>query len=189
MRRFFAWIRWEFSREIELTAGLRLIILGRLVKVVALFFGGAALLVAERTGWLASFAADLQRELNLNPGSGLWHRAVTSLVQHFGSLSPSVQTLLAIAAMVYGLLEAVEAIGLIRRKRWAEYLVLLATVAFIPVEIEELIRHPSVLKGVAFAINVAIAVYLIWRKRLFFPRPPAEDVPVSGAGPLAAVRG
>lgn len=188
-RRIVGWARWEFSREIELTAGLRLIILDRLVKVVALLIGGIVLLVAERTGWLAMFAADLQRELNLNPGSGLWERAVNSVVQRFGSLSPSVQLIFAIAAMVYGGLEAVEAFGLVRRKRWAEYLVFVATMAFIPVEIEELVRHPSAFKGLAFAVNVAIAVYLVWRKRLFQPRPPAQDAAVAGTAPAAAVRG
>lgn len=188
-RRSVAWMRWEFSREIELTAGLRLIILDRLIKVVALVLGGIALLVAERTGWIAGFAADAQQDLNLNPGSGLWERAVNSVVHQFGSLSTSVQTIFAIAAIVYGGLEAVEAIGLVRRKRWAEYLVFLATIAFIPVEIDELLRHPSALKGLAFAINVVIAVYLVWRKKLFQPRPPAEDVPVAGAAPGAAVRG
>ena len=187
-RRIVAWMRWEFSREIELTAGLRLIILDRLVKMVALLLGGIVLLVAERAGWVASFAADLQRELNLNPGSGLWERAVNSVVQRFGSLSPSVQMILAIAAIVYGGLEAVEAFGLVRRRRWAEYLVFVATIAFIPVEVEELIRHPSALKGLAFAVNVVIAVYLVWRKQLFQPRSPAQDAALAAAPP-AAVQG
>ncbi|MBV9100175.1 MAG: DUF2127 domain-containing protein [Candidatus Dormibacteraeota bacterium] len=188
-RRMVTWMRWEFSREIELTAGVRLIILDRLVKVVTLAVGGIVLLVAERTGWLSGFVADAQQDLNLNPGSSLWERAVNSVVHQFGSLSTSVQTIFAIAAILYGLLEAVEAFGLVRRRRWAEYLVFLATIAFIPVEIEELARHPSALKGLAFAINVVIAVYLVWRKKLFQPRPPSEGLRAPSAEPAAAVGG
>ena len=56
------------------------------------------------------------------------------------------------------------------RRRWAEYLVLLATVAFLPLEIDELLRSPSPLKALALAVNLAIAVYLIWRKQLFLAR-------------------
>ena len=53
-----------------------------------------------------------------------------------------------------------------------DYLVLLATAAFIPLEIEELVRRPTIWKALAFVINVAIVAYLIWRKRLFIDRPP-----------------
>ena len=58
------------------------------------------------------------------------------------------------------------------RRRWAEYLVLLATVVFIPVEIEELAARPSAFKALALLVNLLIVAYLIWRKRLFLERPP-----------------
>ena len=174
MQRAAAWVRWEMGRRIELTLGLRLIILDRFVKAVALIGGGVVLLVAERTGALAQFTARLQTELNLNPGSHLWLRLTSWLLQHLATLSSGAQTALAIAAMLYGLLEALEGTGLILRRRWAEYLVLLATVAFIPLEIDELLHHPTVWKGLALLINVAIAVYLVRRKRLFLERRPAQ---------------
>ena len=59
------------------------------------------------------------------------------------------------------------------RRRWAEYLVLIATSAFLPVEIDELIRHPTPFKGLALAVNIVIVAYLVWRKRLFLERPGA----------------
>lgn len=166
------WLRWEFSRRIDMTLGVRLIILDRCVKCVVLLVGGIALIVATRSGALDQLALTVQRELNLSPGNHLWLRLVSWLLQRFGSLGRTGEYALGVAALLYGVLEGFEAAGLVLRRRWAEYLVLLATVAFIPLEVDELVRHPSVWKGLALLINVAIVAYLIYRKRLFLERPP-----------------
>lgn len=176
MQRAAAWARWEMGRRVELTLGLRLIIVDRFVKAVALILGGIVLLVAERSGELAELTARLQAEINVSPGSHLWLRLTNWVLQHITTLSGGAQTALAIAAMLYGLLEAFEGFGLILRRRWAEYLVLLATCAFIPLEVDEVIRHPTVWKGIALLINVAIVVYLVRRKRLFLDRPGPDSV-------------
>ena len=65
------------------------------------------------------------------------------------------------------MLEGVEAVGLWYQKRWAEYLTFVATIAFIPYEIYELSRAVSPFKVVAFVVNIAIALYLLFAKRLF----------------------
>ena len=52
-------------------------------------------------------------------------------------------------------------------RRWAEYLTFLATAVLLPLEVYELSSGVSVLKILTFAINLAIAVYLLWAKRLF----------------------
>ena len=75
--------------------------------------------------------------------------------------------LLGAAIAAYALLEGVEAIGLWFGKRWAEYLTFVATIVFIPYEIDELIKSVTTLKALAFVINVAVAVYLLYAKRLF----------------------
>ncbi len=64
-------------------------------------------------------------------------------------------------------LEAVEMVDLWFAKRWAEYLTFVATIVFIPIEVAELVRSVTVLKLLTFAINVAIALYLLLAKRLF----------------------
>jgi uncharacterized membrane protein (DUF2068 family) len=65
----------------------------------------------------------------------------------------------------YSALFLVEGTGLFFEKRWAEYLTVVATVSFIPVEIYELLKAPSLLKCAALIINVAIAIFLIVRVR------------------------
>ena len=51
--------------------------------------------------------------------------------------------------------------------RWAEYLTFVSTIVFVPYEIHELTKSVTALKVVALVINLAIAVYLLFAKRLF----------------------
>jgi uncharacterized membrane protein (DUF2068 family) len=88
-------------------------------------------------------------------------------IEHIFTLKSSTLYAVAAAAAAYAVLEGVEAVGLWYQKRWAEYLTFVATIAFIPYEIYELSRAVSAFKLVAFVVNVAIALYLLFAKRLF----------------------
>jgi uncharacterized membrane protein (DUF2068 family) len=100
------------------------------------------------------------------PGKTSGHGFLHSL-EHIFTLKSSTLYVVAGAATVYAVLEGVEAVGLWYQKRWAEYLTFVATVAFIPYEIYELSRAVSTFKVIAFVVNVAIAIYLLYAKRLF----------------------
>jgi uncharacterized membrane protein (DUF2068 family) len=95
-------------------------------------------------------------------GQGFLHT-----IEHLFTLKSSTLYAVAAVAAVYAVLEGVEAVGLWYQKRWAEYLTFIATGAFIPYEVYELTRTVSPLKLIAFSLNVAIAVYLLFAKRLF----------------------
>ena len=70
-----------------------------------------------------------------------------------------------IIALAYGALEGAEGYGLWRRRRWGEYLTVLATsLLFIP-EIWELTHKASPLKVGALLVNIAVVAYLIFRLR------------------------
>ena len=86
---------------------------------------------------------------------------------HVVDLSSGTLYAVAAAAAAYAVLEGTEAVGLWLQKRWAEYLTFVATIVFIPYEVYELTRTVSAFKVVALFINVAIAVYLLFAKRLF----------------------
>jgi uncharacterized membrane protein (DUF2068 family) len=58
-----------------------------------------------------------------------------------------------------------EGLGLLLRKRWAEYLTLIATATFIPLEVYELVRHASLAKGLVLLLNVAVVAYLAMNLR------------------------
>lgn len=88
-------------------------------------------------------------------------------LQHIVELRSSTLYAVAAVAAGYAVLEGVEAVGLWYQKRWAEYLTFVATILFMPYEIYELSRSVSPFKVIAFVVNIAIAVYLLYAKRLF----------------------
>lgn len=64
-------------------------------------------------------------------------------------------------AFVYSGIFLTEGIGLLQKKRWAEYLTVIATALLIPVELYEVIRHFGPVKLVVLVLNVAIVWFLI----------------------------
>ncbi|TAG87068.1 MAG: DUF2127 domain-containing protein [Oscillatoriales cyanobacterium] len=75
-------------------------------------------------------------------------------------LKPKTLLFSGLAAGLYAVLTAVEAIGLWYEKGWATILVLVLVGISIPAEIFELIRGVTVLKLVLFIVNVAVLWYL-----------------------------
>jgi uncharacterized membrane protein (DUF2068 family) len=166
--RFWAWVRWEFGRPITVTPVIRFITYERFVKGSILVIGGISLIFLSRGTFLRDFAENLQDDLNLNQGQGVFSRLWEN---KFGLLSATGQHLIAVGLILYGLLEGFEGVGLLLKRRWAEYLVLVATAGFLPLEIDEVIRKVTLFKVGALLLNTAICAYLIWRKRLFLERP------------------
>jgi uncharacterized membrane protein (DUF2068 family) len=75
--------------------------------------------------------------------------------------------LLGTVLLIYGAVEAVEAVGLWYERRWAEYLTFLVTSSFLPLEVYEIVNRATAFKIVALLINAAVVVYLLMAKRLF----------------------
>jgi uncharacterized membrane protein (DUF2068 family) len=95
------------------------------------------------------------------------HVGILHELDRLFSLKSGTLHLLAAAVLAYAALEGIEAIGLWFQKRWAEYLTFVATSLFLPLEIYELVHRLSPLKILAFVVNLAIVVYLLFAKRLF----------------------
>ena len=87
--------------------------------------------------------------------------------QHLFDLKPGTLRVLLALALVYAIIEWSEAIGLWRERRWAEYLTVLATTGFLPLEIHELVLRVTVLRVVALVVNIALIIWLLHAKRLF----------------------
>jgi uncharacterized membrane protein (DUF2068 family) len=148
-------------RIIAIDRAIHFVVLGALAVAVFLF---ASHEVRVRD-WFYRVANAIQGG-NSSPDHVSGHGFLHS-IEHIFTLKSSTLYAVAAAAAAYALLEGVEAVGLWYQKRWAEYLTFVATIAFIPYEIYELSRAVSPFKLVAFVLNIAIALYLLFAKRLF----------------------
>jgi len=81
--------------------------------------------------------------------------------------NPNTLNLIASGLVFYGLLQLVEGVGLWSLKRWGEYVAVVGTTLFIPLEIYEIVEGATWLKVVALVVNVAAVLYLLIAKRLF----------------------
>ncbi|HEY8864152.1 MAG TPA: DUF2127 domain-containing protein [Candidatus Dormibacteraeota bacterium] len=123
------------------------------------------LLVAGEKGWLATWAQSAQEELNLDAGHGVIVQLLLRLLVYVGNFTHI--NVLAIGAITYALLEGTEGVGLAMRRRWAEYLTVIATGILIPYEAYEVVHHVTLFKVGALLLNLAVVGYLAYRKRLF----------------------
>ena len=120
--------------------------------------------------------ADWLRALPVATG----HQFVTLAIHEVLGLDPHTIGLFMAVALTYATLYAVEGFGLWRGARWAEYLTVISTSLFIPVEIWECIAHFSPMKPVGLAINIAIVAYLVYLLRT--PPATAHDGKLEPAG-------
>ncbi|MET7681178.1 DUF2127 domain-containing protein [Streptomyces sp. NPDC005423] len=95
------------------------------------------------------------------------HSPVVGSIQKTFGYKHSTLVLVAALLLAYALIELVEAGGLWYAKRWAEYLTVVATAAFLPLEIYELTERISWLKIATLVLNVLAVVYIALAKRLF----------------------
>jgi len=139
---------------------LRWIAVERAFRSVVLLVVGIALLTHPNADW-AGHATRFARHLGLDPNSN-WIRRLTADLR---KLHGSEDVFFGIVAIAYGVLEGVEAYGLWRRRRWAEWLTVIATSLLLIPEVWELTKSISLLKVGALVVNIAIVVYLVRRIR------------------------
>ena len=165
-RHYFARLWHELGRlGGEHDAFIKVIIVERIAKAVVLVALGIGLLVAGQKGWLDTWANYAEDQLNLSVGRSIILELLLRALVYIGAFNHI--TLLAFSAIVYAALEATEGVGLAMRRRWAEYLTVIATGILIPYEAYEVILHPTLVKVGALLLNLAVVGYLAYRKRLF----------------------
>lgn len=93
------------------------------------------------------------------------NRFVHGLVSKVSGVSPRKLEAISLGTMLYGALFATEGVGLVLRKRWAEYLTVISTALLLPVEVYELFHRFRWPKLIVLVLNLAIVAYLIWQLR------------------------
>jgi uncharacterized membrane protein (DUF2068 family) len=159
------WLQSLSDRTPEHDRFVRLIILERIIKAGVLIGVAVTLVVGARTGVLYDLAHYAQDQLLLAADRSFITQLLFKALEWIGFFPH--QTLLAVGLVGYALLEGTEGVGLAMRRRWAEYLTVVATGMLIPYEVYELVHHPTLFKAGALLLNVAVVAYLAWKKRLF----------------------
>ena len=99
--------------------------------------------------------------LHVDPDSRFIHGMLVRILR----VTPKQLKVLSVGTFLYASLFAAEGVGLLLRKRWAEYFTIVTTSGLIPLEIFELARHFTVTKLVVVFVNVLIVWYLVARVR------------------------
>ena len=120
----------------------------------------AVLLIGLGIVWVSGIAAGSLADAAAWIGALQGHHVLHRIVARMASLSGHQRHELETATFGYAALFAVEGVGLLLRKRWAEWMTVIVTGSFVPFEILGIVRRPGPGKIVALAFNVAIVVYL-----------------------------
>ena len=144
-----------YEREMAHQSGTMLRVIGglKIAKALVLIAAGIGMLTVGAHTFVGLMHADAGNHY------------VTKALAKLSTVSPKKLHHLGIGCFVYAALFATEGIGLWMRKVWAEYLTIFITGSFIPLEIYEMVKHGSWVKGVVIAVNIAIVVYLVLRLR------------------------
>jgi uncharacterized membrane protein (DUF2068 family) len=143
------------------------------LALIAVFkFMKAALLIAVGLGAIdvgqASAAGAAHHSVAAALAAGVDRRLTQQLLAHVSGISPTRLEALGVGAFLYAALFGVEGLGLWRARRWAEYLTVIATASFIPVEVYEISQRVTATRLSALMLNVAMVAYLVhrlWRAR------------------------
>ena len=127
---------------------------------------GALVLILVAIGFLKLMHKDIEAmvmlwadQLRVDPDN----RYLGALLVKLHLLDEKKIGLLSGATFAYSALFLVQGTGLFFEKRWAEYLTVIATLSFVPVELYELAKRFSVPTFVVLVINLAIALFLTVR--------------------------
>ncbi len=106
-------------------------------------------------------AVELLAHLHLNPAS----RYPRIFLDAADRLSDARLWALATFAFAYAALRLVEAYGLWRMRRWAEWLAVASGAIYLPFEVYELAHGVTWLRAATFALNVVVIAYMAFMLR------------------------
>lgn len=150
---------------------LRLIAVDRVIHFLVLGALAAAIFIFAQDR--NNLKGDYTRILNAIQGAvggplfDTKHNRLVGDINHLFTLSTAKLLLFGFAVSLYAALNLIEAVGLWRARRWAEYLTFFELALLLPVEVYELTVHVTTLKALTLALNLAIVLYLLIAKRLF----------------------
>ena len=141
----------------EIAAGVRAVALFEALKGTLVLLAGFGLLALVHRD-LEDLAERLVRHSHLNPASH-YPRVFVEAAAH---MNDSRLRWLAALAFVYSVVRFVEAYGLWHMRAWAEWFAILSGCIYLPIELYELIKEPTHLRGLVLFFNALIVAYLLY---------------------------
>jgi uncharacterized membrane protein (DUF2068 family) len=137
-----------------------LILIGvfKLFKGVSLLIVGFGLLHLLHRD-VAATAEHWIEVLRVDPDNRFVHR----LLLRIFNVTPKQLKELSAGTFLYSAIFLTEGTGLLRKKRWAEYMTLISTGLFVPLEVYEIFHHFTWGKVAVTVVNVLIVWYLAVR--------------------------
>jgi len=132
----------------------------KLAKGLVLLAAGLGVLRLLRHD-VAATAAHWVRSLRADPNDRLIH----GILERYLGVSRRRLEEIGVGTFFYAAVFLTEGTGLALGKRWAEYFTIIVTGSFLPLEVYELARRLTVIRGAVLALNAAVLVYLIARVR------------------------
>lgn len=136
---------------------LKIIAIFKLTKsAILLAFGITALFFEIRNTWLQAVLDWCVDEIMLPHG-----KIIAFLLAKFTNLLLTTNfTFTGIVSLIYAAVLATEGIGVYLEKRWAEYLMVIATASLIPFEMYHFFHKPSIIKTIIILVNITIVWFL-----------------------------
>jgi uncharacterized membrane protein (DUF2068 family) len=155
----------------------------RAFRAVVLVAVGIALVTHPHADWAGEITRFAQR-LGLNPNDNWIHK----LIDDVRRIPASEDVVFGAIAIAFGALEGTEAYGLWRRRRWAEWLTVIATSLLLVPELWALSKSITPLKAGGLVVNLLVVAYLVSRLRRAPPRAGERErgspaPAAAGAGP------
>jgi uncharacterized membrane protein (DUF2068 family) len=154
--------RRQNSRQATQSSSFLLVLIGlfKLLKALLLLVVGIGAIKFMHKD-VASAVVHWTQLLRIDPDN----RFVHALLLKTFRVTPKQLKDLSVGTFLYAGLFTTEGIGLLLRKRWAEYFTIVTTGGLIPLEIYELWRHFTIVKTIIALVNVLIVWYLVRRVR------------------------
>jgi len=137
--------------------GLRTVAVFEAAKGVVVLLAGFGVFALVHSD-LQDRAARVVEQLHLNPA----RTSTQVFLDLAANLTDTHLRWLALFALVYSVLRFVEAFGLWRERRWAEWFAVLSGTVYVPFELYELAHGVTGLKVAALGLNVLVVLAMSW---------------------------
>jgi uncharacterized membrane protein (DUF2068 family) len=157
------------AKEHELEMGLRAVAVFEAIKGALVILAGLGVLALIHRD-VQALAESVIDFLHLNPERHYPH----IFIEAAGRLTDARLRFLALAAFGYSTVRFAEAYGLWHKRAWAEWFAIISGSLYLPFEVYELLRHPTMFKASVLLINAAVVGYMIYLRHYATQHPEAH---------------